>query len=161
MKTASNLHNRIYLGVDGGASNTTVVILDEQGNSLYEATTHQGANFRAMSLDAAINSLEESVQEAVHTLNLKPAVFEHSVFGLAGCNFPADVELMYNSLRKSALSFMLGGGFSVHNDSEVALRAGTKDGVGVVLIAGTGSNCFGKTSTGETARAGGLDNILS
>lgn len=139
----------------------TVVILDEQGNSLYEATTPHGANYRALSLDQAVNNLEESVQEAVQTVALRPPVFEKSVFGLAGCNFPSDQELLFSALRKSALSTMLGGGFSVYNDSLVALRAGTKDGVGVVLIAGTGSNCFGQTATGKTAKSGGLDNVLS
>ena len=153
--------NRYYLGVDGGASNITVVILDEKGNSVYEATSPHGANFRALSLDQAVNNLEESVREAVQTLDLRPAVFEKSVFGLAGCNFPSDEEMLYGALRKSALSTMLGGGFSVHNDSAVALRAGTDDGIGVVLIAGTGSNCFGRSASGETAKAGGLDTILS
>jgi N-acetylglucosamine kinase-like BadF-type ATPase len=56
---------------------------------------------------------------------------------------------------------MLGGGFEVVNDSRAALRAGTKDGVGIALIAGTGSNCYGFKSDGREAKAGGLDHILS
>ena len=114
-----------------------------------------------MGMTKTIENLEEAIQTATAELAMKPAVFEKSVFGLAGCNFESDRLLLDEALRKSSLSTVLGGGFEIMNDSRVALRAGTKDGVGVVLIAGTGSNCYGLNSDGQSAKSGGVDYILS
>ncbi len=45
-------------------------------------------------------------------------------------------------------------------DSPLLLAAGTADGWGVAVIAGTGSMAFGRTPDGRTARAGGWGYLL-
>jgi N-acetylglucosamine kinase-like BadF-type ATPase len=109
----------------------------------------------------AIEHLEVALHELVSQLDRSLVTFTRAVFGLAGCNFPSDEQLLTQALRRSSLSTWLGGGFAVVNDSRVALQAGTKDGVGLVLIAGTGSNCYGVDAHGRSAQAGGVDHILS
>jgi N-acetylglucosamine kinase-like BadF-type ATPase len=49
---------------------------------------------------------------------------------------------------------------AVVNDAELALAAGTPDGVGVGLICGTGAICFGRNAEGQTARADGWGYLL-
>ena len=48
----------------------------------------------------------------------------------------------------------------VVNDALVALEAGAGDGPGIVLIAGTGSICYGRNEEGQAARAGGWGYML-
>jgi N-acetylglucosamine kinase-like BadF-type ATPase len=50
--------------------------------------------------------------------------------------------------------------FTVVNDSELILAAGTPEGWGVALVAGTGSVCLGRTREGRTVRVGGWGPIL-
>lgn len=63
------------------------------------------------------------------------------------------IEEIYNGL----------GGFNCPiicvNDAEIVLYAGT-DGVGAVVIAGTGSVAFGRNSKGKTSRSGGWPPII-
>jgi hypothetical protein len=49
----------------------------------------------------------------------------------------------------------------VVNDALIALEAGAGDGPGIVLIAGTGSICYGRNERGQAARAGGWGYILA
>lgn len=153
---------RLYLGIDGGGSNITTVVIDDTGQILYEQTTGGGANYHALGLESVIAHLQGTVQLATQQLSLSPPiVFDKAVFGLAGCNFESDQRLLVEQLRRSSLSSQLGGGFEVVNDSHIALRSGTEDNTGLVLIAGTGSNCYGRRQDGRQARAGGVDYILS
>ena len=131
---------RLYLGIDGGASNITVVMLNDQAEVLFSQTLPGGANYHALGLESVITHLQEAVLAGVHRLTVTPpVVFERAVFGLAGCNFESDRKILVEALRRSSLSSQLGGGFEVVNDSRIALRAGTDDGVGIGFRAnGTG-----------------------
>jgi N-acetylglucosamine kinase-like BadF-type ATPase len=152
----------LYLGVDGGASNITMAVVDGEGGIVAQQLVSGGANYHAIGLEMAIEHLETTLHELVQQLDRSlPVTFSKAVFGLAGCNFDSDKHVLTQALRTSSLSTLLGGGFEVVNDSRVALRAGTTDGVGLVLIAGTGSNCYGFDKTGRSAQAGGIDQILS
>jgi N-acetylglucosamine kinase-like BadF-type ATPase len=152
----------IFLGVDGGASNISMAVVDRQGKVLAQQMMTGGANYHALGLDQAVEHLESALRDVVEQVPQSgPVVFDRAVFGLAGCNFSSDKDILTQALRKSSMSTMLGGGFEVVNDVKVALRSGTKDGVGVALIAGTGSNCYGCTADGREGKAGGLDHILS
>ena len=152
----------LYLGVDGGASNITMAVVDQSAKVLAQQLVTGGANYHALGLDPAIEHLESALRDLIEQLPVvAPVAFERAVFGLAGCNFASDRETLTQALRKSSMSTMLGGGFEVVNDAKVALRSGTKDGVGIALIAGTGSNCYGHTADGREGKAGGLDHILS
>ena len=51
------------------------------------------------------------------------------------------------------------GSWKLCGDQEIALR-GAMDGPGLVVIAGTGSICFGKNAAGETARSGGYGHLI-
>jgi N-acetylglucosamine kinase-like BadF-type ATPase len=53
------------------------------------------------------------------------------------------------------------GPWHLLSDVELALSSVDVHGAGIVLIAGTGSNCFGRTSDGRSAKAGGLSHFFS
>ena len=53
------------------------------------------------------------------------------------------------------------GPLRIVHDAELVLAAGCDDGVGLALVAGTGSIAFGRDAHGEVGRAGGYGHLLS
>jgi N-acetylglucosamine kinase-like BadF-type ATPase len=75
--------------------------------------------------------------------------------GAAGISNPKVGQILRRELEKADFR----GEWKLCGDQEIALR-GAMDGPGLVVIAGTGSICFGKNSTGETARSGGFGHLI-
>lgn len=156
-----SIHEQLYLGIDGGASNTTVAIADRQGQIVFQQTWPLSANYHTVGLETVVSNLETIIQEATSKLQVPPPlVFDSAVFGLAGNNFPSDQQVLEKAIKFSSLSTLVGQ-LTIYNDSRIALRAGVEDSVGIVLLVGTGSNCLGRASDHQTAQAGGLDYIMA
>ena len=140
---------RLFLGVDGGQSGTTVVIGDETGRILGTGEAgpcnHAGAEEgRARFERAVTQGLEAACTEA----GLDPATvrFESACLGMSGG--PEDKqEILAGLLRADRLV--------VSTDAAIALAGATATGQGIAAIAGTGSIAFGCNSAGCTARSGG------
>ena len=75
--------------------------------------------------------------------------------GGAGVSNPRAEALIRQALEDSGFR----GKWYLCGDQEIALR-GAMDGAGVVVIAGTGSICFGKNEAGERARSGGYGHLI-
>lgn len=157
-----DVERQYFLGIDGGASTISLAVIDGGGQTVHQQSISVGANYHALGLDQTIEHLESAVSELLDHAGQKFAPpFQRTVLGLAGCNFDSDNQILTRALRQSSLSSMLGGSFVVVNDSRTVLRAGTADGVGIVLISRAGSVCYGWGSDGQEGRAGGVDHILS
>jgi N-acetylglucosamine kinase len=140
---------KLFLGVDGGQSGTVAAIGDETGRVLGEgaagpANHATGAAGRAK-LERAVR---ESVGQAAAQAGLDAAglEFESACFGMSGG--PDDKrEILGATVRAARLV--------VTTDAAVALAGATVSGLGIVVIAGTGSMALGRNGQGRTARAGG------
>ena len=75
--------------------------------------------------------------------------------GAAGISNPKVGEILGEELENVGFS----GKWKLCGDQEIALR-GAMEGHGLVVIAGTGSICFGKNAAGETARSGGFGHLI-
>ena len=75
--------------------------------------------------------------------------------GGAGVSNPKTKEILTRELENAGFQ----GEWRLCGDQEIALR-GAMDGAGAVLIAGTGSICFGKNDAGQTARSGGFGHLI-
>jgi N-acetylglucosamine kinase-like BadF-type ATPase len=158
----SSSKNRLFLGIDGGGSKIGAVLLDHEKRLVAEVVIHGSANYRSAGLSAMLDHLTESVQAVLDASGLSaPVIPDVAVCALAGCNFPEDQKIIGEAVRHSALSSLLGQNVHFTNDAMAALRAGTDAATAIVLIAGTGSNCFGRRADGRMAQAGGLDFLLS
>jgi N-acetylglucosamine kinase-like BadF-type ATPase len=78
---------------------------------------------------------------------------ERAWFGLSGFDRAEDRARMEPSLRALARSL------AMTNDARLVL-AGLSGGIGIALIAGTGSIAYGTDPTGASARAGGWGNLI-
>ena len=150
------MNRPLILGMDGGGTVTTTWIADGEGNVLGRG--HSGpSNIKAVGANAARNSLDLSILAAFHDAGLDVGPVEVSCLGLAGFDRPRDREWLNAWAAESTWARRL----VLVNDGDLVVAAGTPEGWGVGVIAGTGSIAVGRDRDGQKARAGGLGYILS
>lgn len=140
----------MWLGVDGGGTKTEVVLASEEGVVGYGLGGP--SNHQVVGMDGAINEVNQLVHRIMDDADIRQSELDRVVLGLAGADFPEDIEALTDRLRQvfGAVPFV------VVNDAEIALKAGTDQPFGVVAVAGTGANVFGKNAQGRSLHIGGL-----
>ncbi len=141
---------RFVAGWDGGGTKTTVACIYEDGTELARKS------FSAMNING---STEDEVAECVKNACAFVAAQEGQCAGMAiataGISNPRASKVVDMALRGADYN----GKYVLRGDHEAALY-GAVGGVGLVLVAGTGSICFGRNAAGKTARCGGFGNII-
>ena len=137
----------LVLGIDGGGTKTHAVIADAEGTVRGFATSGP-ANWEVVGLRGAGESLREASRRALEAAGAEVGDLAAAAFGLAGIDWDSDLP----RLTAEVDGLGLPGPAEVTNDSFIALRAGTADGVGVVVIAGTGAISAGRSRDGRTFR---------
>lgn len=139
----------VFLGIDGGGTKTQALAVDENGR-LVGASRAGGANYQACGIKGAQASLRQVAQAA---LGEKQPDFVCCC--LAGADRPRDFAVLNKLLEE----IWPGVPVQLENDSMAVLRAGTVDGVGIGLVAGTGSNAVGRRADGRKLQVGGLGRL--
>lgn len=137
----------VVVGVDGGGTTTDVLVADLAGEVLATVRTG-GTNHESIGVDAVVAVLTAALDEALAFADRERSDVVGSVFGLAGVDWPGDVERIDAALA----TLGLGGDRSVVNDSVVALRAGCARPWGIVSSVGTGSVTAGRGRAGQWFR---------
>lgn len=140
----------LYIGVDGGGTHTEALVSDRV--RILGRGTAGPSNHQVVGLQAAAAAVASAVGEALSAAGGTPADVGGAVLGLAGADFPQDVE------RLSAALSALGFSFTVVNDAEIALTAGMtgSEPAAVLVLAGTGTNVLGRHRDGFGFHIGGL-----
>lgn len=147
-----------YLAVDGGGTKTLVWCADAEGSVV--GTGQSGpTNLTATSVGAASFNLNEAIRQATQILP-EGAMLQRLVMGLAGLDSDQEqtkAEQLFGEVvhRYGVREFVL------VNDTVIALASGSLKPNAVVLIAGTGSNCYGRNESGQTTKVGGMDYLLT
>lgn len=149
---------KIVIGVDGGGTKTSGILMEEGGRVLAE-TSVGGSNPHS--------NPEQKVREALHTL-VESLVRDGQValeqvdgicMGMAGADRPADRGFIERLMREKIGATMK---LIIVNDAIVAMVAVLKNLHGILVIAGTGSICFGfNDEKKESTRAGGWGHLLA
>ncbi|MEW6567795.1 MAG: BadF/BadG/BcrA/BcrD ATPase family protein [Chloroflexota bacterium] len=142
------------LGLDGGATRTVCLIVDEAGVEMGRGTAGP-SNHQAVGVEAARQALEQALAAARRAAGDPPLAA--ACFGMAGLDREEDRRI----LDEMAASLLPGVPVEVVHDADIALVAGTEGKrAGVVVIAGTGSIAVGYDAAGRMARAGGWGHLL-
>jgi N-acetylglucosamine kinase-like BadF-type ATPase len=144
------------LGVEGGGSHCHAVVAEITGAVLGVGANDDPANWDDVGIEAAGASIRSCVREALGAGRVAAAGIVASVIALAGIDFPMD-ELKLGGIPAS---LELGEPFAIVNDAFAALRAGTDDDHGVVVVAGTGSVVAGRNAAGDEFRTLGMGPLL-
>jgi glucosamine kinase len=141
----------VVLGIDGGGTNTRAVIA-------------RGDVVLGRAKGGSIKRLRVGAEEAEANLR----VLLRDVLDAAGV---AQVDAVSAGIASASLPGVsewiteVFGEFGIRNsevvgDEVIALDAAFQGGAGILQIAGTGSNCIGRTATGERESAGGYSSTL-
>lgn len=141
---------KYYIGVDGGASKTAALVIDENRQPLGRGLAG-GSNHLRVGIEEATRNIERSVNMALVEAGIAIKQVEYAYCGIAGADHPAHHQRVVEALR----IFFPRGNFVVDTDARIALTGAIGFGHGVVIIAGTGSVAFGRNTAGQEARAGG------
>jgi N-acetylglucosamine kinase len=141
---------KYFIGVDGGASKTAALLVDENGQPLARGLAG-GSNHLRVGIEEATRNIERAVNIALVEAGVAIKNVEYAYCGIAGADHPAHHQRVVDALR----IFFPRGNFVVDTDARIALTGAVGFGSGVVIIAGTGSVAFGRNATAQEARAGG------
>ena len=153
------LRKNIYLGVDGGGTKTEAVLIDDKGQIVGQGQAG-GSNPAVFGIKKSLDNIATAIKKTIK--NFPGTAGIPACLAIAGVNTKKEAENFRKAaLAHSKLSKIISKNSIVVNDTQAALRAGTNEKNAIVLIAGTGSNCFGVNESGQIAKSGGRDFILS
>lgn len=138
-----------YLGVDAGGSKTYTLVTDAKGRVIGKG--HSGNGNHQLGVEVARRNITTSVEMALQAAGLSREDITFAFFGLAGADRPIDYAILRPLIKE--LGFAK---YEIDCDTMIALRAGTSQPFGVVLICGTGTNSAGKNRQGTFYQCGGF-----
>ncbi|MBL8164776.1 MAG: hypothetical protein JNJ61_22515 [Anaerolineae bacterium] len=145
------------LGIDGGGTKTQAVILNQDG-VLCGVGMGGPANFDDIGVDAVRENLHRAVQQARQQAGLDDSPFAAAFLGIAGVVSRTDHAIV--SELAASLQLAPPAQVGIDHDCRIALAGGLSGRPGIVLIAGTGSSCFGVNAQGERWLVGGWGYIM-
>ena len=138
-----------YLGIDTGATKTHALISDWLGNIIAFVEGGPGNPQSIGGYNALERLLSDMMQKACGQAGIALTDIRAAGLGLAGYDWPSQREHFY----QIALAAGLPEQTELVNDAGLGIHAGTKDGWGVCVAAGTSFNCRGRGLDGREAFA--------
>lgn len=149
-KTKARRSLNLYLGVDGGGTKTHAVLFDSARTVVGEAFAGASNPLR-VGLETAVTNIFQATTEACDRANRSRSDIVAAAFGLAGVRR----QDLRQRVRERMAELLGIKQVEVVTDAEIALFGTTLGKAGVVVIAGTGSICYGQNDAGATWMAGG------
>jgi N-acetylglucosamine kinase-like BadF-type ATPase len=147
----------VVAGIDAGGTFTRLVLANESGEIL--AFAQSGCtSFAELGVEPAQDALRALWKTAWNQIGQAPQPSD-SIFMSSG-------SILSDSDVQTAKQMLVSAGLAkpgcVHsaNDAVAALAGGLPGRPGILVIAGTGSACFGRDSQGRRWRAGGWGHLL-
>ncbi len=123
----------VVAGVDGGNTKTIAVVADLEGR--VRGIGRGGpSNWEGLGEKRAAEVITQVVAEALQMAEARREEALHVHMGLAGVDWPDDVPRMERALREAGWRWPV----TLENDGFLTLRAGTPEGHGIGVTAGTG-----------------------
>ncbi len=141
----------LVIGIDGGGTRTRVAIADA-GRIVAHAENGSIKRLR-VGAEAAENHLRLALNDVFAQAGRAPIA--SACVGVASASMPGVTEwitAVFNDFGVTRIE--------VVGDEVIALDAAFKGGAGILQIAGTGSNCVGRTADGVRETAGGWSSRL-
>ncbi|MCD8283347.1 MAG: hypothetical protein LUD52_01265 [Opitutae bacterium] len=144
---------KLYIGTDGGGTKTRTIAVSADG--ICRGGALAGAsNPNSVGAETAFKNLIFAVSSAAKSAGVAPD-FATGFFGISGVNDAATArKFRENLLKNRDVKFE---NLLVENDTRSLCAAAFGVKSGIVLIAGTGSKCYGRTADGREWETGGYD----
>ena len=142
------------LGIDGGGSRTRALLCDTYGQIIGKGLSG-GTNPRTYSAGELKAHLQEAIEQATRSIDCSKILAAH--FGIAGAG-DARTRAKIQAITKGLLSEQTTR--TIGHDLEIALVGGLGSNTGIVLVAGTGSACYGRTCDGRSTKCGDWGDLV-
>ncbi|MBM3137160.1 MAG: hypothetical protein FJZ98_03110 [Chloroflexi bacterium] len=142
-------NDRFFLGIDTGATKTHALLTDAEGSVL---AFEQGGPGNPQSIGgfrALERLLTDLNQRTCGSAGIMPDQIFTAGLGLAGFDWPSQHERFFQVVRSAGLPEKS----LLANDAALGIYAGTSQGWGICVGAGTSFNCRGIGLDGREARA--------
>ena len=143
------------VGIDGGGTKTKLTLCDKEGNILHTVTSGP-SNILSSGYEVAKKSITEVINEGILESGYELEQCASLCIGVAG----AGREHIKRQLEEIIRSTGYKGKLVITHDAETALVGGTEGKEGILIIAGTGTICYGKTKEGKIHRLSGWGHII-
>lgn len=149
--------NSYVLGIDGGGTGTTCILLSDTEERLIENGYFQipGINYNSFRKDQIRDAFAE-IPEKIRELTGKSAEISGIGIGAAGVSNPDAAPF----LKACVTEIGYGCQCIIRGDDEAALLGATEGEPGILLIAGTGSVCLAMDTYGQRLRVGGWGHVI-
>jgi N-acetylglucosamine kinase-like BadF-type ATPase len=139
-----------FLGVDIGGTKSHALIADERGTALGFSIGGPG-NYEGVGYEGLVGTIQTIIQQALDAAGIDKGSLSGAGFGVAGYDWPSERRLILAAVDTLGLTCPL----EVVNDTIIGLLAGTNEGWGVAVVAGTGENCWGWNRARQMGRVTG------
>jgi N-acetylglucosamine kinase-like BadF-type ATPase len=140
-----------FLGIDIGGTKSHALISDQSGNALgfgiFGPGNHEEVGYAG--LRAALQTVS---QKALNMAGLTKEKITSAGFGIAGYDWPRELQPTLDAIHTIGLAAPV----EVVNDTIIGLLAGSLQGWGVAVVAGTGTNCWGWDEKHNIGRVTGV-----
>ncbi len=143
------------VGVDGGGTRTRALLANDKGEVLAQAEGGV-SNVQVIGPEKLASVITEVLGELRQQSRMADVVPDYMYLGLAGAGRASDRQAAQVALAKAGVANAL----TVDTDASIALAGAFPMGPGIIIIAGTGSICYGKAAGGEVVRCGGWGYLL-
>ena len=142
--------DKILLGVDTGSSKTHALVAKSNGEALGFGESGCG-NYEVVGYDLFQDAIHGSVNQALAMAGVEKNNISAMGFGISGYDWPAEEPLMIKAIE----SLEIQCDYQFVNDVSIGLIAGSDDGWGLAVDAGTGNNVRGRNREGKIGRITG------
>ena len=143
--------NNIVLGIDGGGTHTRAVLAS--GDRVLGRAKGGSIKRLRVGPEAAEANLRSLLQDVFKITGARDV--QAASAGVASASMPGVTDWITEVFRDYGIQ-----NSEVVGDEVIALDAAFHGGPGILQIAGTGSNCIGRTASGERESAGGYSSVL-
>lgn len=127
-----------FLGVDVGGSKSHALVADETGRAIGFAECGPG-NHEMVGYDGLAKVIDEITTRSLRMAGIEKCQISGAGFGIAGYDWPSERQPTLEAIATLEIQAPV----EAVNDAIVGLVAGTSEGWGVAVVAGTGNNCWG------------------
>lgn len=147
----NNRDDRTYLlGIDVGTSKTHAIITDCTGKVLSLGEAGSG-NYEVVGLEGFKQAMQKAIQIACNQADIHPKQVLAMGLGISGYDWPSEEPKMIEAIEALGISRP----YRFTNDVIIGLLAGSREGWGVAVDAGTGNNVRGQDRNGRIGRITG------
>ena len=147
------------IGVEGGGTKTVawIAALNSDGTLTVRGRGTSGpSNVHAVGHQTTFNNLLDAILKARMQAGLRHQSVDAACLAMAGVDREQEAELF----TQWAFTHNIALRVKITNDCEGLLTAGTQEGWGIALVAGTGSITFGRSRNGTITRTGGWGYLM-